>query len=692
MKFRIKTPYATKAWILIIVIPLCFLMIGFSFKAGHLRQKGNKVDWRENPDEALGYFLESLEIEPDNRKALRAAGRIYYFKKDYENAEKYLKKAIGIDPDYAAAWNNLMWVYYRMERYAEMIEAAQRAMDNRPRQATRGDHIYDVLGLGIAYYRSGDLARGEKELVAASKMKTRDESVYADIYYHLAQLYSLKGDMPEFEKYAEKYIDKLGDRLTACRLVGRFLYLQDKYDLAEKYLKKTVDMSEDYAKGWNNLGWVYLKMKKYDAMRFAFEKAMENTGPDDEWAAYNYIGLAEAQVNLGHIGPARKNLSLAEKWVRTPDEKKELDRVKTSYRQFDTSGSTEKKTESVTVEEKNTDRQPSAEIKITESQNQDMTPPEIVMSYDRGVNIVSANRALIKGVARDESPLEYIKINGVSVKFDDSGHFQKELFLRPGANTIAVKAMDRYFNESEKTFSIVNPAQPSPPAVEERRLALLIGNSDYKYGGVLKNPVNDVRAMDTALNNLDFKVILQTNVTQREMKRAIDQFGRQLRDYSVGLFYYAGHGVQVNGTNYLIPVDADLRFENDVEYDCIDVGRVLGKMETASNKTNIIILDACRDNPFERSWSRSSQGKGLAFMNAPTGTLIAYATSPGRTASDGFGQNSLYTSSILEYITAPNINILELFQKVRKAVITKSNGDQIPWESTSLMGNFYFKQ
>ena len=137
-------------------------------------------------------------------------------------------------------------------------------------------------------------------------------------------------------------------------------------------------------------------------------------------------------------------------------------------------------------------------------------------------------------------------------------------------------------------------------------------------------------------------------------------------------------------------MDANINSESDVEYDCVNAERVLARMEDAGSKVNIVILDACRNNPFERSWTRSTQGKGLAFMNAPSGSLIAYATSPGTTASDGTGKNGLYTSALLKHLTTPGITILEMFQRVRATVMEESGERQVPWESTSLRGNFYF--
>lgn len=248
-------------------------------------------------------------------------------------------------------------------------------------------------------------------------------------------------------------------------------------------------------------------------------------------------------------------------------------------------------------------------------------------------------------------------------------------------------------NTANKKFLINREEENINTAIyDEKRLALVIGNSNYNYGGNLKNSLNDVRAMKKTLEDLGFTVIEYENSSQKTMKRAIDEFGRRLKYYNVGLFYYAGHGVQVKGNNYLVPVDAKLENENDAEYDTVRADRVLSKMESASSKTNIVILDACRDNPFERSWRRGAKGNGLAFMNAPSGSIIAYATSPGNTASDGTGSNGLYTSAILQHIKTPNITIEQMFKRVRSTIMDWSANQQVPWESTSLRGDFYFTQ
>jgi len=233
--------------------------------------------------------------------------------------------------------------------------------------------------------------------------------------------------------------------------------------------------------------------------------------------------------------------------------------------------------------------------------------------------------------------------------------------------------------------------QHAPGQTYTKRLALVIGNSAYQHGGALKNPVNDARAIAGALQNAGFEVLRHENLTQNQMKKAINDFGLKLRDYEVGLFYYAGHGIQHKGINYMIPVEADLQAAEQVEFDCVSADRILAFMDAASTKVNILIMDACRNNPFERSWNRSAEGSGLAMMNAPTGTLIAYATAPGKVASDGESANGLYTSVLLKYLKDPTLNIEQVFKKVRTEVTEKSHGTQVPWETTSLTGgDFYF--
>ena len=237
---------------------------------------------------------------------------------------------------------------------------------------------------------------------------------------------------------------------------------------------------------------------------------------------------------------------------------------------------------------------------------------------------------------------------------------------------------------------VVRPANGLPRA-EETRIALVIGNSAYA-DAPLRNPVHDARAMHEALGTCKFQVTLLTDASKRAMEDAIRAFGERLQGGAVGLFYFAGHGLQVQGSNYLIPIGARLDKETDVVYEGVDVGRVLDNMQAAGNKLNILVLDACRNNPFAlaKGW-RSAGEKGLAQVKAPTGTLVAYATAPGSVAADGTGEHGLYTGSLLMELKEPGVSLLQTFQKVREQVLDGSKGGQTPWESNSTVGNFYFR-
>ncbi|HMW62432.1 caspase family protein [Accumulibacter sp.] len=220
------------------------------------------------------------------------------------------------------------------------------------------------------------------------------------------------------------------------------------------------------------------------------------------------------------------------------------------------------------------------------------------------------------------------------------------------------------------------------------RLALVIGNTRYGQAP-LNNPANDARAIANELQRIGFKLSLRLDASRQQMSEAIDAFCTELaRSRGVGIFYYAGHGAQLAWRNYLIPVDALLDKLADLQTKTIELNSLLAGLKHAKNRMNIIILDACRDNPF--GTRLPIEQPGLSQFDAPPGSLLAYATAPGNTASDGDGVNGLYTESLLREMKVPETRIEDVFKRVRLAVRRRSDGQQIPWESTSLDDDFYF--
>lgn len=230
---------------------------------------------------------------------------------------------------------------------------------------------------------------------------------------------------------------------------------------------------------------------------------------------------------------------------------------------------------------------------------------------------------------------------------------------------------------------------------DEKRYALVIGNGNYpKEIGVLKNPVNDATDVATELRNSNFEVQLLTNATYVQIREAMRKFQERLtngpRDQTVGLFYYAGHGVQYQDENYLVPIDATVQFEDDITRMCFPVQRmVLANMERTNSRMNIVILDACRNNPFPAT-SRSV-GQGLGEMKRARGSFIAFATAPGSVASDGNGRNGLYTQELLKALRKPGLTIEQVFKEVRMNVLRLSGDRQYTWDSSNIIGEFVFK-
>ena len=262
-----------------------------------------------------------------------------------------------------------------------------------------------------------------------------------------------------------------------------------------------------------------------------------------------------------------------------------------------------------------------------------------------------------------------------------------------GAAGMPADSRSRPPGPSESTIApnaAIKPTTLKPQqsaSLSERRLALVIGNGSYR-SSPLKNPRNDVQAMTTALTRAGFEVMAHNDLDFRAMRNAIREFGDKLTRYDVGLFYYSGHGVQVEGNNYLIPVDSDIRRVDEITTSSLNANFVLAKMESAQNKLNLVVLDACRDSPLG-SMSRGMT-RGLSSMDAAKGTMIAFSTAPGEVALDGEGDNSPYTKHLASAIQKEGLLLEQVFKEVRRNVVAETQGKQVPWENSSVMGDFFF--
>ncbi|NBO15252.1 MAG: hypothetical protein EBV20_08970 [Betaproteobacteria bacterium] len=256
--------------------------------------------------------------------------------------------------------------------------------------------------------------------------------------------------------------------------------------------------------------------------------------------------------------------------------------------------------------------------------------------------------------------------------------------------------------DKERRAALVTNQAPAPQrsptlasGLTERRVALIVGNSKYAHNP-LDNPVNDAADLDTTLKNLGFKTTLLRDANITQMRNATRQFADDVASSDVALIFFAGHGIEAKGRNYLIPVSADIKHEYELEDQAYDAGRWLDMLENIKGinkqRVNIVILDACRNNDLSRGWRSSS--RGLARMDAPKGTFIAFATAPGKVAMDGAkGQrNSPFTKNLLRTIQTPDMPIELMFKEVRRLVLEDTKDEQVPWDNSSLVGDFVFKR
>jgi Tfp pilus assembly protein PilF len=282
----------------------------------------------------------------------------------------------------------------------------------------------------------------------------------------------------------------------------------------------------------------------------------------------------------------------------------------------------------------------------------------------------------------------------VALSFDPD---KKQIGGREAAEGIA-RVEQKLAAKAGRTKVAVAAPVISPPAVAPavvpigRRVALVIGNARYRYAVQLPNPSNDAADIAQALRKLRFDVIEGRDLDRRGMEDKIREFGRKVEGADLALLFYAGHGMQVGGKNYLIPIDAKLERTGDLTLDTIEVGQILAQVE-AEKRVNLIFLDACRDNPLARSFARSlgarstSVGSGLAAIQSAVGTMIVYATQPDNVALDGEGRNSPFTAALLKHIATPNLEISALMKRVRADVITATREKQVPWDHSSLVGD-----
>ena len=293
------------------------------------------------------------------------------------------------------------------------------------------------------------------------------------------------------------------------------------------------------------------------------------------------------------------------------------------------------------------------------------------------------------GVEKDEKQAIYW-----FQKAADGGNEQaKEALLYIARNNISESQQEKETitksPSTSQSSQLINSQQKTIKST--KRIALIIGNSDYATGR-LANPTNDAIDLAKKLSSLGFETITRTNNNRGNMKSDVSSFCKKAVGYDAALFFYAGHALQDQGVNYLVPIGAQIESKADIEEECVKLNWILSKIEEAGVKTKIIILDACRDNPIANAWERGITSEGLSAMNSvPEGTFLVFSAQAGKKAKDGVGQrNSPYTSALLSVLDIPMLPIHDLFRQVRSEVAKKTQNAQIPSQTDNLLGDFYF--
>lgn len=299
---------------------------------------------------------------------------------------------------------------------------------------------------------------------------------------------------------------------------------------------------------------------------------------------------------------------------------------------------------------------------------------------------------------KSPSKIEYVSVyingqleRGIVVSQTTNGDMEivRTVTLQEGQNIIKIEVKNKDgVSITEKTVTYT-PQSFSPVTVNQKRIALVIGNSNYTNATKLPNPANDATDVASKLRSLGFEVIEKHDLTIKTFKSTIRDFGKKASSYDASVVYYAGHAIEKNGKNYLIPTNATIEVASDIEDECVRADYIIDNLEEAKSKMNIIVLDACRNNPIDRNWARSISG-GLSSMIAPTGTFIAFSTAPGHTAADGDGRNSPFTEAFLNCLDKPNLQLELFFKEVLRDVSNKTSNRQIPWTQSSFIGDFYF--
>ena len=647
-------------------------------------------------DEAISAYREAVRGDPQNAVAHYGLGVAYSRTGADDQAIAAYREAVRLQPTNVDAYYGLGVAAERKGLDDEAIAAFREVIRRRP------DDAMAYYGVGVASERQGQ----DEQAINAYREAIRLNPSLADAHFHLGMIYA-RGRQDERAIAAYREAIRLQPSYADAHYSLGLLYTkQGQNDQAIEAYRQALRLQPNHANAYVGLGVTYIRARQIAQGKEVYQQALR-LNPNLPSAHYGLWALHRLE---GETSEAQRAWKSYQALVPGAGPEPDADFAKTG-----TSEPSGPVAVAVLVSQLLTES-PIAEASVP-AKPSSLPPPAPPPTPGPVVTVAEAPRSSPERSAEaapkpaptvtvPEPPPPAAPAVTVAAPPRPSPERSTEAATKP-APTIAapepppppapaVTVPEPRPAAEPVVVARVPPSTPAPRGsaigmtaytTSERRSALVIGNAAYR-NDPLRNAVNDASDMASTLRQLGFEVVELHDAAHQQMEEGVEQFTRQLGRGGMGLFYFSGHGVQVNGQNYLIPVDARISRESDIKYQSVQVDWVLDRMRDAGNELNVIVLDACRNNPYARSL-RTAQA-GLAMMQAVSGSLIGYATSPGTTAEDGPGRNGTYTKHLLHFMQVPGLSAEQMFKEVRVAVAQETGKKQIPWVSTSLLGDFYF--
>ena len=647
--------------------------------------RGSQFRWKQNADRAITDFGEAIRLDPtsDDYSHQYYSGRAdaYKLKGDYERAIADYTASIRLQSDWTKPneYRRRGEIYLEKGDFDKAIADYDWGVRRWPKEY--GGYTYRAK----AYALMGDYDRAFADFDQALRIKPNQDFSY----YERAQIYEMKGDLDRAITDFDQAI-RLGgsyyiDRAKAYEKKGDIGRAAGDYDAAVRAYGSSVGHRGEF---YERKGDLNRAISDYDeAIRLR---------PDNLW---EYLSRARAYTVTGQHGEANADLDavvrLCDRLVREgPDhwcyrmrgaaylEKGEYLKANADF-------------------EERIGRAPfQSETYVLRgrARNAVANHDGAVSDFDQAIRVQAPGLQKVpspyayRGEAYEKKGLTTLAIENYRQALATPESLEID---ERKARDVARKNLDRLLAPKQPAAAAVTSPAASAPADTGRRVALVIGNSTYKHAGELANPTNDAADMATELKKLGFEIIEGTNLDKAAMDRKIRDFAATLTGADAGIFFYAGHGLQVGGINYLVPIDAQMTTATALDFEMVRLDVVQRTMERET-KTNILFLDACRDNPLARDLARAMGtrsgeiGRGLAAAESGVGTLISYSTQPGNVALDGTGRNSPFAGALVKHIATPGEDLSSILINVRTTVMQVTANKQVPWEHSALTRRFYF--